>query len=78
MLNKTKEPLLKKANVTRKEFCVPKQGNFNTTDKNVLELVLAFVDPSRGMSITLTLTLTKHKNILPSLRDQYQHRHCKS
>jgi hypothetical protein len=54
MLNKTKEPLLKKANVTRKEFCVPKQGNFNTTDKNVLELVLAFVDPSRGISITLT------------------------
>ena len=54
MLDETKERLLKKANATWKEFCVPKQGNFNTTDKMVLELVLPFVDPSRGISITLT------------------------
>jgi hypothetical protein len=54
MLNKTKVPLLKKANVTCKESCVPKKGNFNTNDKKVLELVLAYVDPSRGISITIT------------------------
>ena len=61
MLNKTKEVLLKKANVTQKVLCVPNQGNFNNTNRRVLEFVLE-----------------KCKNILPSPRDQYQQRHCKS
>jgi hypothetical protein len=32
--------LLKEANSTQKEFCEPKHGNFNATNKKVLEFVL--------------------------------------